>query len=189
MWNKEKLTEQRKEFSTVPIYKKGAKRDCSNYRGLSLLSSTYNILSHVVLSRLTPYAEEIIGDHQYDIDITGQLLIMYSVFIKYLRENGNTMKQGIAIVSLMHCLMFKQTYDSVCRRVLYKILIEFGIPTKPVRLIKMSLNETYIRVRVDKHLSDMLPIKNGSKQDALSPLLFNFALEHATRMVQTYRRA
>ena len=37
---------------------------------------------------------------------------------------------------------FKKAYDSVRREVLYKILIEFGIPRKLVRLIKMSLTET-----------------------------------------------
>ena len=40
----------------------------------------------------------------------------------------------------------------------------------------MCPNETYSRVQVGKHLSDMFPIRNGLKQgDALSPLLFNFA--------------
>jgi hypothetical protein len=33
-------------------------------RGISLVSTAYNILSSILLSRLTPYAEEIIGDHQ-----------------------------------------------------------------------------------------------------------------------------
>jgi retron-type reverse transcriptase len=67
----------------------------------------------------------------------------------------------------------------------YKILIEFSIPMKLVRLINMCLSETYSRVRVGKHLSDTFPIKNGLKQGgALSPLLFNFALEHAIRRVQ-----
>jgi len=61
---------------------------------------------------------------------------------------------------------------------LYNILFEFVIPTKPARLIKMCLNETYRRVRVGKHLSDIFPTTNGFKQgDALSPLLFNFVLE------------
>jgi len=47
------------------------------------------------------------------------------------------------------------------------------------------LNETYIRVRVGHHLSDMFPIKKGLKQvDASSPLLFNFALDYAVRRVQ-----
>jgi hypothetical protein len=49
----------------------------------------------------------------------------------------------------------------------------------------MGLNETYSRVQVGKHLSDRFPIMNGLKQgDALLPLLYNFALEHAIRRVQ-----
>ena len=45
----------------VLIYKKGDKTDCSNYTGVSLLPTTYRILSNILLSRLTPYAEEITG--------------------------------------------------------------------------------------------------------------------------------
>jgi hypothetical protein len=56
---------------------------------------------------------------------------------------------------------------------------------KLVRLIKMCLNETNNKVRIGKHLSDSFPVQNGLKQgDALSLLLFNFALEYALRKVQ-----
>jgi hypothetical protein len=49
----------------------------------------------------------------------------------------------------------------------------------------MYLNETYSKVRIGKHLSDSFPIQNGMKQgDALSPLLFNFALEYVIRKTQ-----
>ena len=68
---------------------------------------------------------------------------------------------------------------------MYNILIEFGIPKKLVRLVKMCSTETYSRVRVGKNLSDRFRIRNGLKQgDALSPLLFNFALDYAIRRVQ-----
>ena len=68
---------------------------------------------------------------------------------------------------------------------MYNILNEFGIPKKLVRLIIMCLTETYSTVRVGKNLSDMFSIRNALKQgDALSPLLFNFALEYAIRRVQ-----
>ena len=54
VWNKEELPEEWKESSTVPIYKKDDKTGCSNYRGISLLPTTYKILSNILLSRLTP---------------------------------------------------------------------------------------------------------------------------------------
>ena len=49
----------------------------------------------------------------------------------------------------------------------------------------MCLKETFDTVPVGKHLSDMFRIRNSIKQgDALSPLLFNFALEYAIRRDQ-----
>jgi hypothetical protein len=65
------------------------------------------------------------------------------------------------------------------------VYLEFGVLMKLVRLIKNVINETYTKVRIGKYLSDSSPIQNGLKQrDALSPLLFNFALEYAIRKAQ-----
>jgi hypothetical protein len=51
----------------------------------------------------------------------------------------------------------------------------------------MCLNKTHSEVRTGKYLSDYFPIQNGLKQgDALSPLLFNFAVEYVIRKVQEY---
>jgi hypothetical protein len=62
------------------------------------------------------------------LDVTDQLLIRFSSFIRFWEKN-----------------------DSVRSEVLYNILIEFGVPMKLVRLIQMFLNEMYSKV---KHLSD-----------------------------------
>jgi Reverse transcriptase (RNA-dependent DNA polymerase). len=68
---------------------------------------------------------------------------------------------------------------------LYNILT-----VKLLRLIKMRISETHNKVHVGKHLSDMFPIKNGLKQrDALSPFLFNFAVEYAIRKLRQTRTA
>jgi hypothetical protein len=64
IWNKEELPQQWKVSIIVPIHKKGDKTDCNNYQGISLLSTTYKILSNILMARLTPYVNEIIGDHQ-----------------------------------------------------------------------------------------------------------------------------
>jgi hypothetical protein len=61
IWNQEELPEEWKESNIVPIYKKGDKTDCNTYRGISLLPTTYKILSNILPSRVTPHAEGIIG--------------------------------------------------------------------------------------------------------------------------------
>jgi hypothetical protein len=60
----------------------------------------------------------------------------------------------------MHRLFIdcKKAYDSVRREVLCNIVIDFGIPMKLERLIKMCLNEMCSRVWVGTHLLDMFPV-------------------------------
>ena len=119
---------------TVPIRKKGDKTDCSNYRGISLLPTTYKILSNIMLSRLTPYAEEINGDHQCgfrrNISTTDHIFCIRQIFEKKWEYNE----------AVHHLFMdFKKAYDSVRREVLYNILVEFGIPKKLVTPIRMCV--------------------------------------------------
>ena len=167
------------------LNKKGDKTDCSNYRSISLLSTTYKIFCNILLSDLTPYAEEIIGDHQCGFQCnrsTTDHIFCIRQILEKKWEYNETVHQLL--------IDLKKVYDSFRREVLYNILIKCGIPMKLVRLIKMCLSETYGRVWVGKHLSDMFPIRNGLKQaDALSPLLFSCAFEYAIRMVQITRMA
>ena len=85
---------------------------------------------------------KLLGIINVDSDAIGQLLIIYSVYVKW--EHNEAVHQFF--------IDFKKAYYSVRREVLYNILFEFGIPKKLVRLIKMCLTETYSRVRVGKNL-------------------------------------
>jgi hypothetical protein len=49
IWNKEELREGWGESNMVPIYKKGDKTLRCNYRGISVLPTTYKILSNALL--------------------------------------------------------------------------------------------------------------------------------------------
>ncbi|PSN35706.1 hypothetical protein C0J52_10179 [Blattella germanica] len=61
----EKLREKiHRLLSLIWKQEKGDKTDCNNYRGILLLSTSYKILTNILVSRLTPYIDEIIGDHQ-----------------------------------------------------------------------------------------------------------------------------
>jgi hypothetical protein len=101
---------------------------------MSLLSKTYKILSNILLLRLTPYAEEIIGDHQGGFrrnkSTTDHIFCIRQLLEKKWEYNE-------AVHQLF--IYLKKAYDSVRREVLYNILIEFGIPMKLVRLIKVCV--------------------------------------------------
>jgi len=177
IWKKEKLSEEWKESIILPFHKKWAKTDFNNYRGKSLLPTTYKILSNIRLSRLIPYAKENSGDHQRGFR-RNRATIVHIFCIRQILEKKWEYNEDVDQLFID----FKKAYDSFRREDLYKILIEFGIPKKLVRLIKMGMTETYSRVRVGMNVSDRFPIRNGLKQgDALTPLLFNFALEYAIR--------
>ena len=90
-----------------------------------------------------------------DFDVTVQLLIIYSPFVKYLRKKWKYNKATYRL-----SIDFKKVYDLVRREVLCNILIEFYIPMKLVSLIEMCLTETYSRVRICKNLSYIFPIRN-----------------------------
>jgi hypothetical protein len=78
----------------------------------------------------------------------------------------------------------KKVYDSVRMEVLYNVLTELGIPRELAGLIKIYLNGTYSTVHKSRNLSDKSPIQHFPKKgEALSLLLFNFALEYAIRRV------
>jgi hypothetical protein len=121
------LPDQWKESIIIPVHKKGDKTDCSNYRAISLLSTSYKILSKIHLSRLSPYVDEIIGDHQCwfrrNRSTTDQIFCIRQILEKKWEYNETEHQLSID---------FKKAYDSVRREVLYTILTDFGVPMKLV---------------------------------------------------------
>ena len=52
IWDAQKIPQDWKDASIVPLFKKGERKDCGNYRGISLLATVGKILSRVLLKRL-----------------------------------------------------------------------------------------------------------------------------------------
>jgi hypothetical protein len=61
----EELPDQWKESIIVLVQEKRDETDCNKYRGISLPSSSQNIFFNIFLSRLGPYVDKIIRDHQF----------------------------------------------------------------------------------------------------------------------------
>jgi len=64
-----------------------------------------------------------LGIINVDFDTTGQLLTIYTAFVKYLRKKW---EYNEAVRQLF--IDFKKAYDSLRREFLYNIYIEVGIP-------------------------------------------------------------
>jgi hypothetical protein len=61
-----------------------------------MVTNYVQILSNILLSGLTPYVDEIIGDGQCRFNIIDQLLVRYSAFVTYWRQSGSVMGQYIS---------------------------------------------------------------------------------------------
>lgn len=180
IWSEERIPARWKESIIVPIHKKGDKTKCENYRGISLLNTAYKTLSNIILNRLTPYAESVLGEYQAGFR-TNRSTIDQLFTLRQLLEKGWEYNRPI------HNLFidFRQAYDCVERSQVWNAMAEFSIPKKLIRMTKVCMEGGTSKVRVNNKLSNSFEINNGLKQgDALSPLLFNLVLEKAIRSAE-----
>jgi hypothetical protein len=61
-----------------------------------MLSTSHDILSNIVLSRLIRYSDKFTGDNNVDFDVIGQRLIKSSISVRHWRRSGSIMVQYIS---------------------------------------------------------------------------------------------
>jgi len=64
IWQEERIPEEWKETIIVPIHKRGDRDRCENNRGIALGNPAYKILSNIILGKIKPYIEKVMGDYQ-----------------------------------------------------------------------------------------------------------------------------
>jgi sorting nexin-29 len=64
IWKEEMFPSQWEEGLICPIYKKGDRMMCENYRGVSLLNTACKVFSVILFQRLQPIVETSIGNSQ-----------------------------------------------------------------------------------------------------------------------------
>lgn len=177
IWDQERVPRQWANSIICPLHKKGDQLDCTNYRGISLLSCAYKILSNVLFSRLAPYAEREIGKYQAGFR-RGRSTVDQVFTLRTILERGHEYK-----IHTHHLFVdFKSAYDSIKRPKLYEALREMGIPRKLIRLVKLTMKDVRCQVRIQSDCSDVFTSNKGLRQgDGLACLLFNLALEKAVR--------
>ena len=79
---------------------------------------------------------------------------------------------------------FEQAFDSINRKRLFEAMDKTGIPQKLIRLIRMTMCQTKVRVKIDNQLSTPFKFNKEVKQgDGLSTTLFILALHNAAQEI------
>jgi hypothetical protein len=174
IWEDEVLPTDWTRGILCPILKKGDPTNCSNYRGISLLNISF---SNILFGRLSPLVESIVGEYQCGFrrgKSTCEQIFNLRQILEKSREFGID----------LYCLFIdlKAAYDSISRQMLLRALGDLGIPEKLIRLIKLTLSQSFSCVKLPGNLTEYFEVKNGVRQgDALACLLFNLALEWSIR--------
>jgi hypothetical protein len=153
-----------------PIYKKGPKQDCNNYRGISLLNAMGKLFTAVVNRRLSRFLEGTgtIGPEQAGFrenhSTTDHILVLHSLVQMYLAANKR-----------LYCAFvdYEKAFDTVKHALLWKKLLAVGINGKILSTIKDLYSKAKACVRVNGKHSTFFNCKTGVRQgDNLSALLF-----------------
>jgi len=64
IWEEEWIGEEWKETIIVPIHKRGDRDRRENYRGIALGNAAYKILWNIILRKIKPRIEKVMGEHE-----------------------------------------------------------------------------------------------------------------------------
>ena len=174
IWDLEIVPQDWKDSIIVPVYKKGSKMDCNNYRGISLLSTAGKVLTSIIRSRITGLYESESREEQSGFrqgrGCIDQIFSLRQILERRIRNGRDYTATFID---------FAAAFDSVHRSSLWSILRKLGIPEKLVRVLSSFYCNGLSKVKVYGELSEGFPIATGVRQGCIiSPCLFNVVLDY-----------
>lgn len=173
IWEQEILPEEWTEAILCPIHKKGNMAECQNYRGIALLNIAYKILAMHIKNRLTAKVDKSIGEYQCGFrkgrSTVDQIFTLREIQAESYEYNKDTMALFID---------FKQAFDRVKRRELFAALQDMDVCPKLIRIIKLTLQRTVNKVKINNSITESFEVKEGVRQgDPLSSIMFSIILE------------
>lgn len=168
-WEEGTIPQDMRDANIITLYKnKGDRRDCNNYRGISLLSVVGKAFARVVLNRLQVLAARVYPESQCGFRAKRSTFDM--VFsLRQLQEKCREQRRPmyLAFIDLT------KAFDLVSRSGLFALLHKIGCPPKLLKMVESFHDNMSGTVQYDGASSDPFPIKSGVKQGCvLAPTLF-----------------
>lgn len=183
-YTEEKIPQDWQKAIVCPIYKnKGEKTNCSNYRGITLLSHAGKIYERIIEHRIRQQVEEKLGNWQYGFR-PGRSTVDPVFALKMLLEKSWEWNKNkcIAFIDM------EKAFDRINRRALWRVLSEecYGIEAKLVRVVKSIYCNCISKVKSGDVESQWFEVKTGVRQGGvLSPLLFIVYMDKCLRTICT----
>uniref|UniRef100_A0A669C209 Reverse transcriptase domain-containing protein n=1 Tax=Oreochromis niloticus TaxID=8128 RepID=A0A669C209_ORENI len=164
----------------VPIFKKGDRRVCSNYRGITLLSLPGKVYARVLERRVRPLVEPRIQEEQCGFR-PGRGTLDQLFILSRILEGAWEFAQPV----YMCFVDLEKAFDRVPRGVLWEVLREYGVSGPLLRAIRSLYNRCKSLVRIAGNKSDSFPVGDGLRQGCpLSPILFIIFMDRISRRSQ-----
>ena len=180
-WEQGKLPSDLHNAVIIAGYKnKGEKSDCSNYRGITLLSIIVKMLARVLLNRLVPtITEDHLPETQCGFRVNRGTTDMVFIF-RELQEKCREHNKGlyVAFVDLT------KAFDTVSRKGLWMIMECLGCSPKFLNMVIQLHKDQCSQVRLNSDLSGSLPIVNSVKQGCVrTSILFSLFISMMLKQV------
>ena len=180
-WNESKTPESWNKSIVCPIFKKGDKTNCKNYRGIALMPHIAKVYERILERRLREKVESKLDEWQHGfrpgrstIDLVFALKMLYE---KNWEFNN---KVYLAFIDL------EKAFDRVPRNILWNILgkEEYEIPIKLIKAIKSTYVNSLCRVKTQTDNNEWFRVTTGVKQGSvLSPILFILFMDYCAKLV------
>jgi hypothetical protein len=128
----EKLPDQWNEGIICPVYKKGDRLNCTNFRPITLLNIRYKIFAIILNKRLTHIIEEELSDFKSGFR-QNRSTISNIFMIRQIVEK--CYEHNIYIHNIF--IDYTHAFDSVKRNKLIECLFQYRIPVKLIILIEL----------------------------------------------------
>ncbi|TKS65493.1 LINE-1 reverse transcriptase -like protein [Collichthys lucidus] len=164
----------------VPLFKKGDRRMCSNYRGITLLSLPGKVFSGVLERRVRKIVEPRIQEEQCGFR-PGRGTVDQLYTLSAVLEGAWEFAQPV----YMCFVDLEKAFDRVPRGVLWGVLREYGVSDPLIRAIRSLYSRCQSLVRIAGSKSDLFPVRVGLRRGCpLSPVLFITFMDRISRRSQ-----